>query len=73
MFRLVRDDDGLQLDFMVTIHGIRSFEGVRNRATLIEVGGESLRVATLADITKSNRGAGRPEGSGRAGRSGDRP
>ncbi len=28
LFRLMRDEDGLQLDFMATIHGIRSFEGL---------------------------------------------
>ena len=27
MYRVVREGDGLQLDFMATIHGIRSFEG----------------------------------------------
>ena len=32
MYRVVRDDDGLQLDFMTTIHGIRSYAGVRDRA-----------------------------------------
>jgi hypothetical protein len=26
----VRDDDGLQLDFMATIHGTRSFAGLRS-------------------------------------------
>jgi hypothetical protein len=60
MFRLVRDDDGLQLDFMATIHGLRSYEGVRDRASSIEVAGSVLRVAALADIIKSKRAAGRP-------------
>jgi hypothetical protein len=60
LYRLVRDDDGLQLDFMATIHGLRSYEGVRDRATIIEVGGVPVRVATLADIIRSKRAAGRP-------------
>ena len=60
LYRVVRDDDGLQLDFMATIHGLRSYEGVRDRATSIELGGVSIRVATLADIIKSKRAAGRP-------------
>jgi hypothetical protein len=60
LYRVVRDDDGLQLDFMATIHGLRSFEGVRDRATSIELGGVTIRVATLADIIKSKRAAGRP-------------
>ena len=60
LFRIVRDDDGLQLDFMVTIHGIRSYAGVRDRASLVDVGGSVLRVASLADIIRSKRAAGRP-------------
>jgi predicted nucleotidyltransferase len=60
LFRVVREDDGLQLDFMGTIHGVRSFEGLRARASVIEVEGVSLRVASLADIIKSKRAAGRP-------------
>ena len=39
LFRVVRDDDGLQVDFMGTIHGIRSFDGVRNRATRVDIAG----------------------------------
>lgn len=58
--RLVRDDDGLQVDFMGTIHGLRSFEGVRDRAVTMEIGGATIRVATLADIIKSKRAANRP-------------
>ncbi len=60
LFRLVRDDDGLQLDFMATIHGLRSYEGVRDRARRVEVGGATILVATLPDIIKSKRAAGRP-------------
>ena len=37
LYRIVRDDDGLQVDFMATIHGVRSFEGLRDRATSIEI------------------------------------
>src|SRR5436305_13625258 len=29
LYRIVREEDGLQLDFMAVIDGIRSFEGVR--------------------------------------------
>jgi hypothetical protein len=54
LYRVVRDDDGLQLDFMGTIHGLRSYEGVRDRAVLVEVGGAVLRVATLADSSRAS-------------------
>ena len=60
MYRVVRDDDGLQLDFMATIHGIRSFEGVRARACTVEFDDVSILVASLADIIKSKRAARRP-------------
>lgn len=59
MFRVVRDD-GLQIDFMATIHGIRSFEGVRDRATVIDFDGAPILVASLDDIIRSKRAAGRP-------------
>jgi hypothetical protein len=60
LYRVVRDDDGLQLDFMGTIHGIRSFEGVKDRAGLIEIGGVPILVASLGDVVRSKRAAGRP-------------
>jgi hypothetical protein len=60
LFRLVRDDDGLQVDFMGTIHGLRSFEGVRDRATIVTVAAVPIRVATLADVVRSKRAARRP-------------
>ena len=41
LYRMSRDEDGLQVDFMGTIHGVRSFEGVRDRAAVITVGGVS--------------------------------
>ena len=59
LYRVTRDD-GLQIDFMPTVHGVRSFEGLRKRATLVEIAGTSLRVAALADIIRSKRAARRP-------------
>jgi predicted nucleotidyltransferase len=60
LYRVVREDDGLQIDFMATIHGVRSFEGVRDRATLVDIDGVSLHVASLADIIRSKKAARRP-------------
>jgi predicted nucleotidyltransferase len=59
MFRVVRDD-GLQVDFMGTVHGIRSFEAVRARASIVELEGAAIAVASLGDIIRSKRAAGRP-------------
>jgi hypothetical protein len=59
MFRVVRDD-GLQVDFMGTVHGLRSFEGVRARATIVMLDDATIAVASLGDIIRSKRAAGRP-------------
>ena len=59
LYRVVNDDQGLQLDFMARLHGIRSFEGLRSRATSIKFGEHKLLVASLRDIIKSKRAAGR--------------
>jgi predicted nucleotidyltransferase len=59
LFRIVRDEDSLQVDFMGTIHGVKSFAGLRSRARPVEFGGDALLVADLADIIQSKRAAGR--------------
>jgi hypothetical protein len=61
LFRVARDEDGLQLDFMTMIHGIRSFNGLRSRAVEVALAEEKLSVACLADIIASKRAAGRPK------------
>jgi len=61
LYRLVNDDRGLQLDFMPAIHGVRSFEGLRSRASRVYFGEWSIWVADLRDIVKSKRALGRPK------------
>jgi hypothetical protein len=58
LIRIVRDDEGLQLDFMSTIDGVRSFEGLRSRAREVGFDGAKLQVASLADLIKSKKAAG---------------
>jgi hypothetical protein len=58
LFRVVNDDEGLQLDFMSRLHGIRSFD-LRSRAKPIKFGEHELKIASLADIIKSKRATGR--------------
>ncbi len=60
LYRLVRDDEGLQVDFMSALHGIRTFEGLRARADQVSFGDHALWVASLRDIINSKRAAGRP-------------
>jgi hypothetical protein len=60
LYRVQRDDDGLQVDFMPRIHGVRSFESLRARSVVIDVAGVSLLVASLDDIIASKRAADRP-------------
>ena len=60
LYRIVRDDDGLQIDFMGSIQGVRSFEGMRKRSKTVRFGDSELCVAALADIIKSKKAADRP-------------
>jgi hypothetical protein len=59
LFRLHRERDGLQIDFMGHIDGVQSYEGVRRRAGLYDIGGQNLLAASLDDIIQSKRAAGR--------------
>jgi hypothetical protein len=61
LYRVVRDRDGLQLDFMAKIDGIRSFEGLLARATPARFGRHELLVAALEDIIRSKQAANRPQ------------
>jgi hypothetical protein len=56
-YRVTRDDDGLQVGFMATIHGIRSFESLRDRTSVVEIDRVPVRVASLADVIRSKRAA----------------
>jgi hypothetical protein len=59
LFRVVNDDQGLQLDFMAKVDGVRSFESLRSRAVTVAFGAHGLKIASLADVVKSKRVAGR--------------
>lgn len=59
LYRIAKPADDLQFDFMVRISGIRSFEGVRARASVVEFGGSPLKVASLEDIIRSKEAADR--------------
>jgi hypothetical protein len=61
LFRVSRDSDGLQLDFMAKIDGIRSFRFIRSRASVLALEKHSLLVASLSDVIKSKAAAGRPQ------------
>ncbi|MGH7820547.1 MAG: hypothetical protein ACREQ9_12300, partial [Candidatus Binatia bacterium] len=53
LYRVIDEDRGLQVDFMTRIHGVRSFESLRARATTLDIGTSRLLVADLADIVRS--------------------
>jgi len=61
LYRLVVEDSGIQLDFMPTLHGVRSFESLRSRAAKATFGGHPLWVADLSDIIRSKKTLGRPK------------
>jgi hypothetical protein len=44
---------------MAHIDGVESYEGVRGRAGLYQIGGQKLLAASLDDIIRSKRAAGR--------------
>src|ERR1043166_130410 len=61
LYRVVRERDGLQFDFMAKIDGIRSFESLKGRASRVAFGEHDVLVAALADIIRSKEAAGRPQ------------
>lgn len=60
LFRLSRDSDGLQVDFMGAIDGIPSLTTLLSRARAVTFAHALLLVASLPDIIKSKRAANRP-------------
>jgi hypothetical protein len=60
LFRIVRDEDGLQIDFMGSIDGVRSLASLRSRARVAKFEGGQLLVETLADVTKRKPVSGFP-------------
>lgn len=61
LYRVVRDRDGLQLDFMAKVNGVRSFESLRSRATVARFGRHELKVASLDDVIRSKKSANRAQ------------
>lgn len=59
LYRMMDEDRGLQVDFMATLHGVRSFEGLRSRASAVDFGGRRLWIADLTDIIRSKQALGR--------------
>jgi len=55
LFRIVRDEDGLQIDFMGSIHGVRSLASLRSRAHLVKFEGGQILVASLTDVPTEAR------------------
>jgi hypothetical protein len=57
--RLMRDRDGLQMNFVNVIDGGPSFEGLRGRAKRVNLAGVHLLVADRSDIVRSKKATGR--------------
>jgi predicted nucleotidyltransferase len=60
LYRLIRDEDGLQADFMAAIHGFHSFAELRAASERFDLGGHALLIAGLRAIVRSKRAARRP-------------
>lgn len=61
VFRIIRLDNQLQVDFTSQVHGVHSFNSLRSRAVRLQVEGRTILVASLADIIKSKKEANRPQ------------
>lgn len=61
LYRVVRDRDGLQLDFMAKVDGVRSLASLRSRAVTVRFGRYEVVVASLADIIRSKKAVGRAQ------------
>ncbi len=61
LYRMVRDRDGLQPDFMAKVDGIRSYEALKARSICVTFGAHVLQVASLRDVIRSKVRAGRPQ------------
>lgn len=59
LLRVVNDDEGIQLDFMSQVDGVSTFASLRSRAIKVNFKGSDLLVASLEDIIKSKKEAGR--------------
>jgi hypothetical protein len=57
----VKRDDGLQIDFLTDVRGIRKYESLRNRSVILDGRDWKMRVASLEDIIKSKRACNRPK------------
>lgn len=60
-YRILADKDLLQVDMMVNMDGVNSFESLRSRSIRSKIGTEEVLVANLSDIIKSKKAAGRPK------------
>jgi hypothetical protein len=59
LYRLVQKNTGIQLDFMSRLHGVKSFESLKLRASEVYFGTARMLVADLKDIIRSKRALGR--------------
>lgn len=57
----LRNQNGLIIDLLPRMSAIRSFESLRSRSDTVRMGDESMRIASLDDIVRSKRAAGRPK------------
>ena|SRR5688572_18986681 len=60
LYRVMNDDNGLQVDFMCVVDGVRTLSKLKSRAKKVPMGGSELLVASLADIIASKKAADRP-------------
>jgi len=57
--KAVEKKTGMQLDFMSRLHGVKSFESLKSRASEVYFGQARILVADLKDVIRSKRALGR--------------
>lgn len=58
-YRMTNEEEGIQVDMMGVVDGVKSFESLRSRSEEVSFGRGSLLVADLKDVIRSKRTAGR--------------
>jgi len=60
LYRVMNDENGLQVDFMSAVDGVRSFAKLKAKAKPVKFGKIQILLADLADIIASKKAANRP-------------
>lgn len=61
LYRIIVEEDGFHIDFLTVMEGVRSLASLRSRSSRVSIEGRELVVASLEDVIRSKKLAGRPK------------